>query len=144
MSTSRTTHLHASDLEFLEARGAFSRRGARTFSRSAVLQQQMQLLLELLVHYDPRRTSAMPEVMFQLVARLLPEPWLIKPSSVEHLALRLQETPNFAARVREAGVDPAELVATVAALGFGEKVALLDHALQHQAPAASKASEGES
>lgn len=144
MATGGTTQLQAPDLRFLEKRGAISHRGSRTFSRSAVLHREMQLLRALLVHYDPHRTGAMPEKMVQLVARLLPEPWLISPTAVENLALRLQEAPNFAATVREAGVDPAELVATVASLGFGEKVALLDHAVQLQAPDAAQMLEQES
>ncbi len=45
---------------------------------------------------------------------------------------------DFAARVREAGVDPAALVAAVGALGYCEKAALLDLALQAQAPAAAQ------
>lgn len=143
MATGGTTQLQASELRFLEKRGAISHRGGRTFTRSAVLHREMQFLRGLLVHYDPRRTSAMSEMMVDLVARLLPEPWLITPATVENIALRVQEAPDFAAKVKEAGIDPAELVAAVAALGFGEKVALLDQALQHQAPAAARALEEE-
>jgi hypothetical protein len=144
MATGGTTQLQPPDLRFLERRGAISHRGPGTFSRSAVLHREMQLFRALLVHYDPRRTSAMSEVMVQLVAELLPEPWRITPTAVGSLALRLQEAPDFAATVREAGVDPAELVSTVASLGYGEKAALLDLALQHQAPAAAQALEEES
>ncbi len=59
-------------------------------------------------------------------------------AAVEHLALRVQEAPDFAARVSAAGVDPAALVAAVGALGYCEKAALLDLALQAQAPAAAQ------
>jgi len=98
---------------------------------------------------SPKAQSALLEAMeeHQVTAegetRLLPEPWLITPATVENIALRVQEAPDFAAKVKEAGIDPAELVAAVAALGFGEKVALLDQALQHQAPAAARALEEE-
>src|SRR5260370_41697813 len=120
MGTGGTTELQAPVLRFLEKRGAISHRGARTFSRSAVLNREMQFLRALLTHYDPHRTGGLSEELVDLVARLLPEPWLITSGTVENLALRLQEAPNFAAKVREAGVDPAELVVAVAALRFGE------------------------
>jgi hypothetical protein len=136
-----TAQIQEADAIFLERRGAIAHRGARTFSRSSVLHRELQQLRALLVHYDPRRTSGMSEEMHRLVVRLLPEPWTLKPTAVEHLALRLQEAPAFAVTVAAAGVDPAALVDTVAALGFGEKVALLDHALQEQAPAAAAAEE---
>lgn len=143
MATGGTTQVQAPVLRFLEKRGALSNRGARTFSRSAVLNREMQFLRALLVHYDPHRTGAMSEEMVALVARLLPDPWLITAATVENLALRVQEAPSFAAKVKEAGIDPADLVAAVAALSFVEKMALLDQALQHQAPAAAQALEGE-
>ncbi len=54
-----------------------------------------------------------------------------------HLALRVQEAPDFAARVTAAGFEPAALVRAVAALAYCEKAALLDLALQAQAPAAA-------
>jgi hypothetical protein len=141
MTKGMTAQMQATDLIFLERRGAISHRGARTFSRSSVLHRELQLLRALLVAYDPRRTSGLSEEMHRLVVRLLPEPWALKPAAVEHLALRLQEAPGFAATVTAAGVDPAALVATVAALGLAEKVSLLDHALQEQAPAAAAAEE---
>lgn len=135
------TEMTTPELRFLEKRGAISHRGGQTFSRSAVLHREMQLLRALLVHYDPHRTGAMSEATVQLVACLLPEQWPIAPAAVENLAQRLQE--RRISRLRSAGVDPPELVVAVAALGFGEKVALLDHALQHQAPAAARALEEE-
>ncbi len=143
MGKGTTAKVHPADMVFLERRGALSHRGARTFSRSAVLYREMQLVRALLAHYDPRRGGGMSEAMAGLAARLLPEPWLIKPAAVEHLALRLQEAPGFAAETAAAGIDPADLVAAVAALGMAEKFALLDLALQEQAPAAAVAEEDE-
>jgi hypothetical protein len=143
MGKGTTAKVHPADMIFLERRGALSHRGARTFSRSAVLHREMQLLRSLLAHYDPRRGGGMSEEMAGLAARLLPEPWLIKPAAVEHLALRLQEAPGLAAEAAAAGIDPAALVAAVAALGLAEKVALLDLALQEQGPAAAAAEEDE-
>ena len=142
MGKGTTAKIHPADMVFLEKRGALSHRGARVFSRSSVLHREIQMLRLLLGHYDPRR-GALPEEMAGLVARLLPEPWLIKPAAVEHLALRLQEAPGFAAETAAAGIDPAALVAAVGALGLGEKAALLDLALQAQAPAAAVAEEAE-
>ncbi len=133
-----TVRLNQSEEIFLAARGGLSLRGAHTFSRSAVLDRHVQLLLAMLERSDPRRTGTMSEEMVQVVARLLPEPWAIRPPAVEHLALRLQEAPDFAARVEEAGLEPTVLVATVAALSYCEKAALLDLALQAQAPAAAQ------
>jgi hypothetical protein len=143
MGKGTTAKVHPADMVFLERRGALSHRGARTFSRSAVLHREMQLLRAMLAHYDPRRSGGLSEAMAGLAARLLPEPWLIKPAAVEHLALRLQEAPGFAAETAAAGIDPAALVAAVAALGLAEKCALLDLALQEQAPAAAVAEEDE-
>jgi hypothetical protein len=134
-----TARLNQEEEAYLSARGGLSLRGAHTFSRSAVLFRQVQLLAAVLQRCDPRRTGALSEEMADLVARLLPKPWTIDPAAVEHLALRVQEAPDFAARVREAGVDPAALVAAVGALGYCEKAALLDLALQAQAPAAAQA-----
>jgi hypothetical protein len=141
MGKGTTAKVHPADLVFLERRGALSHRGARTFSRSAVLHRELQLLRAMLAHYDPQRTGALSAEMAALAARLLPEPWLIKPAAVEHLALRLQEAPGLAAESAAAGVEPAALIAAVAALGLGEKAALLDLALQVQAPAAALAEE---
>jgi hypothetical protein len=132
-----TARIMPADCAFLEARGAVSLRGAHTFSRSAVLRREIDVLRALLDHYDPRRGTALPEPMLRLATRLLAEPWLIKPAAVEHLALRLQEAPGFAAQARAAGIDPAALVAAVAGLSFGEKAALLDLAVQEQAAGAA-------
>lgn len=143
MGKGTTAKVHPADLNFLERRGALSHRGARTFSRSAVLHRAMQQLRALLAHHDPRRRGTLSTEMAALAARLLPEPWLIKPASVEHLALRLQEAPSLAAESAAAGIDAAALVAAVAGLDLGEKFALLDLALQEQAPAAALAEEEE-
>ena len=139
MRKGTTAQITTADLIFLERRGARSQRGPGTFGRSSVLHRELQLLRALLTHYDPRRTRGMPEEHHQLVVRLLPEPWLLRPTDVHHLANRLQEAPGFAAAAAAAGVDAAALLAAVAALDFGEKAALLDHALQEQAPAAAAA-----
>jgi hypothetical protein len=142
MANGTTAKVHPADALFLEKRGALSHRGARTFSRSAVLHREIEWLRALLAHCDPRRGGLSAE-MAALAARLLPEPWLIKPASVEHLALRLQEAPGLKAESVAAGVEPSALVAAVAALSAAEKIALLDLALLEQAPGAALAERDE-
>ncbi len=132
-----TVRLNQDEEDHLAARGGLSLRGAHTFSRSAVLVRQLQLLEAILERHDPRRSGALPSAMADLVAGLLPKPWTIDPAAVEHLALRVQEAPDFASRVTAAGVEPAALVGAVGALAYCEKAALLDLALRAQAPAAA-------
>jgi hypothetical protein len=73
------------------------------------------------------------------VARLLPEPWALKVFEVEQMPTLLARVPSFAATAAAAGVDVAALMSLLADLSFGEKMALVDHALQEQAPAAAAA-----
>jgi hypothetical protein len=141
MAKGWTAQIAAADLAFLEKRGAISQRGpGATFSRSAVLHRELQLLRELLRRYDPRKSAALPDAMYQLAARLLPAPWSLKPFEIDQMATLLETAPGFAAAAQEAAIDPAAFLAAIAALGFVEKVALLDHALEVQAPAAAAVS----
>jgi hypothetical protein len=135
-----TVQITAADVRFLEKRGARSHRGGGPFSRSVVLHRTLQMLGDVLEHSDPRRTRALPEAMHGVVVRVLPEPWNLKAFEVEHLATILERAPGFGAAAAAAGVDSAALLATVAALSFPEKLALLDHALQEQGPGAAAAS----
>jgi hypothetical protein len=143
MAKGSTAQISPADLIFLERRGANSHRGKGTFNRSAVLHRELQLLRELLRRYDPVKSAAMPEPMHRLAVRLLPEPWTLKPFEIDQMAALLESAPGFAEAVAAAGVDPANFLATVAALSFVEKVALLDHALEEQAPAAAAAAREE-
>jgi hypothetical protein len=135
-----TVQITAADLAFLERRGARSHRGGGTFSRSVVLHRTLQMLRDCLDQFDPRKTRGMPDEMHRLVVQELPEPWTLKSFEVEHLALILERAPGFAAAAAAARVDPAAVLATVAAMSYAEKLALVDHALQEQAPAAAAAS----
>jgi hypothetical protein len=137
--TTGTVQIHREDLVFLERRGAVSDRSRGTFNRSAVLRRELGLLRELLRRHDPRRSAAMPEAMYELAARLLPAPWSLTRFEIDQMAALLGSVPGFAAAAAAAGVDPDALLAAVGALGLGEKVALLDHALELQAPAAAAA-----
>jgi hypothetical protein len=139
MAKGHTAQITADDLLFLQARGAISDRSRGQFNRSAVLHRELQLLREILHRSDPRTSARLPHEMHQLAVRLLPEPWSLKPFEIDHMAALLQSTPGFAAAVEAAGVDPAAFLAAIAALDFAEKVALVGHALEEQAPAAAAA-----
>jgi hypothetical protein len=143
MAKGSTAQISPADLLFLERRGATSHRGKGTFNRSAVLHRELQLLRELLRRYDPVKSANMPEAMHRLAVSLLPEPWTLKPFEIDQMAALLETAPGFAEAVAAAGVDPASFLAAVAALSFVEKVALLDHALEQQAPAAAAATREE-
>jgi hypothetical protein len=58
---------------------------------------------------------------------------------IDYLADSIEHAPGFAAEVAAAGLEPAAFLAAIAALSFVEKVALLEHAREHQAPAAAAA-----
>ena len=139
-----TLQIAAPDVAFLARRGARSHRGGGTFSRSVVLHRALQMFRDCLEHSDPRRTRDMPEPMHRLLTELIPAPWDLKAFEIDHLALLLERAPGFAAAAQAAAIDPAALLATLAPLTFAEKLALVDHAIQLQSPAASAASPEES
>jgi hypothetical protein len=134
-----TVQIAAADMVFLSRRGARSHRGGGTFSRSVVLHRSLQALRDILDRSDPRQTRGMPEAMHRLVVRLLPEPWALKVFEVEQMSTLLARTPGFEAAAAAAEVDPAELLTLISELSFGEKMCLVDGALQEQAPAAAAA-----
>jgi hypothetical protein len=129
------------DIAFLERRGARAQRGGGEFSRSVVLHRAFQTLRTLLEECDPRRTRGMPEVQHAFLTRILPQPWTLKRLEIEHLATRVEGVPGFRQAAADAGLDAAEVVAALASLTFAEKLALLDQAVQVQAPAATVAEE---
>lgn len=144
MGKGSTAQLEPEDLIFLAKRGAVARRGRGTFSRSAVLRRELQLLRALLRQYDPLKSAGLPKEIHDLAIRLLPEPWtLTKPVEVKNLADLLEHAPDFEAELAAAGMDPAAFLVAIEALNFAEKVALLDHALLHQAPEAAAAAREE-
>jgi hypothetical protein len=91
---------------------------------------------------DPRLTRGMPEEFHGLVIRLLPAPWALGRFEIRKLEQVLEDAPGFAAAVTAGGVDPAVLLAAVAAASPAEKLTLVDHAIQHQAPATAGSSPG--
>jgi hypothetical protein len=132
--------ISAADARYLEQRGGHSNRGRGTFSRSVVLARMLQDLRLYRDLADPRKTRGFPEEFHALVVRLIPAPWSLKRFEVVNLEGLLAATPGFQEAVTEAGVDPAALLAAVAAATPAEKLTLVDHAVQHQAPAAAAAS----
>ncbi len=129
--------ISAAQGEYLARRGARSHRGRGTFSRSVVLGRVLESHRLYQEFTDPRQTRGMPEELHALVLRLLPEPWALRRFEIQRLEDVLELTPGFAAAVRGAGVDPAVLLAEVAAATPAEKLTLVDHSIQHQAPAAA-------
>src|SRR5712692_2916067 len=62
---------------------------------------------------------------------------------VEHLEGILERAPDFAAALAEKGMKADKFLAAIRALTFPEKLALVDHAMQTQGPAASVATSQE-
>ena len=130
----------AADVAFLEKRGARSHRGGGEFSRSVVLHRLFQTLRTLYEECDPRRTRGMPAALHGFLTRILPEPWTLKPLEIDQLADRLSRVSGFREAAAAAGFDAGEVLASLASLSLGEKLALIDQAVQAQAPAAAAAS----
>lgn len=135
-----TLQITAAHAKYLANRGGRSHRGwGNTFSRSAVLGRMLDTLSLYQEFTDPRETRNMPEEFHALIVRLLPKPWALRRFEIKNLEALLATTPGFAAAVTAAGVDPAALLAALAATSPAEKLTLVDHAIRHQAPAAAAA-----
>ena len=140
MPTKNTTiQLSVADITFLERRGARSHRGGGEFSRSVVLHRMLQTMRSVFEASDPRKTRGMSAEVYSLVTRLLPEAWTMRPFEVEHVGTVVARAPGFAEAAKEAGLDPAKVITELDAMSFAEKAALVDQAVQAQAPAASAA-----
>ncbi|HVT18564.1 MAG TPA: hypothetical protein VHQ90_20595 [Thermoanaerobaculia bacterium] len=134
-----TIQIATRDVAFIERRGGRSHRGGGEFSRSAVFHRLVNMLDMLLDHADPLRNRRIAPAQHELVTRHLSEPWAMTAFEIEHLESYLARNSGFAAAARAAGIDPAELLATLAGLNFYEKMALVDQACQAQSPAAAAA-----
>ena len=135
-----TLQISAAHAKYLERRGGRAHRGRGPFSRSAVLGRVLEshrLYQELT---DPRKTRGMPEAVHALIVRLLPEPWLLRAFEIKNLEGILEAAPGHADAAAAAGIDPGAVLAAVAGATPAEKLTLVDHAIQHQAPAAAAAS----
>jgi hypothetical protein len=136
-----SVEMTAAQVRFLEKRGARAHRGpGATFSRSVVLGRMLDYLRMYQESSDPRRTRGLPEPMYQVLVRRLPEPWTLRRLDIETLEAFLARSAKFMAAVEAAKVAPAALLAAVEAMSLAEKVTLVDHAVQVQAPAAAGAS----
>jgi hypothetical protein len=135
-----TLQIGPAQADYLERRGGHSHRGKGTFNRSKVLARCFDTLRLYQQLTDPRTTSGLPEEWHSLIVRLLPEPWTLKPYEIINLEGVLKITTGFAQAAVASGIDPAALLAAVAALTPAEKITLADHAVLHQAPAAATAS----
>jgi hypothetical protein len=122
---------------FLARRGGRSHRGRGAFSHSAVLQRSLQMLGSILERCDPRRTRHMPEAVHRVIVKALPEPWNLKPFEVEQMRALLTRAPGFADAAAAAGVAVEGVLALIDELHYGERMALVDQAIQFQAPAAA-------
>jgi hypothetical protein len=142
MPKGTTVMMSAGDSAFLAERGARSHRGGGEFSRSVVLKRALASLRGMLAEYDPRQ-GGMPEEMHGLVVRLLPQPWALSRFELQHLDRVLAGVTGFGEAARAVGLEPEEVIAAVAQLGFAERVVLADEATRVQAPAASQAWVGE-
>jgi hypothetical protein len=134
-----TIQIAPTDVGFLEKRGARSHRGGGEFSRSAVLHRSLQVLRNILDYSDPRKTRGFAPELHELAIQLLRSPWNLTSFEVEHLPTILERAPDFAAATAEAGVEAGSFLAEISSFTFPEKVALVDHAIQMHAPAASAA-----
>ena len=133
-------HISVATAKYLNQRGGYSHRGRGPFSRSVVLERMIQDLRLYREVTDPRKTRGFPEEFHALVVRLLPEPWHLKRFEILNLEALLEGTPGFKEAVAAAGADPAALLAAIAEATPAEKLTLVDHAVQHQAPRAGATS----
>ncbi|HVT57505.1 MAG TPA: hypothetical protein VHR45_03820 [Thermoanaerobaculia bacterium] len=134
-----TLQLGAGDVAFLGRRGGRSHRGPGEFSRSAVLHWSLDQLRLFLTHHDPLKSGRLTPEQHDLAVNVLPIPWKLRPYEVEHLEGILERAPDFAAALAAKGMKAEKFLAAIRALTFPEKVALVDHAMQAQGPAASTA-----
>ncbi|HVT60661.1 MAG TPA: hypothetical protein VHR45_19965 [Thermoanaerobaculia bacterium] len=136
MPESKTTTLASGRavLAIIKRRGGRSSRGGGEFSRAAVAQRMVTAYGALIERSDPRQTSGLSEEMFRLAVGLLEQPGSLSPPEVGHLGEALGRSPGLEAAAREARVDREEFVKTIEALGFAEKMAIVDASIQDQAP----------
>ena len=133
--------LQPSMLLELERRGARSARGGTTFSRSAVLRRALDTWRALLDDADPRRQLE-PRI-YQAALALLPCGWLLTPFEIRFLPEVLAREAAFPSVLEQAGLAADPFLAAIAGLPYPQKAALVDHAIQLHAPAASAGEAGE-
>ncbi|HVT56899.1 MAG TPA: hypothetical protein VHR45_00740 [Thermoanaerobaculia bacterium] len=134
-----TVQLGPADVDFLAQRGGRSHRGPGDFSRSAILHRSLDHLRLLLAHHDPLKNGRLSPEQHELAIHVLPEPWKLRAFEIEHLEGVIERAPDFAAALAAKRMKPEKFLAAIGALTFGEKLALLDQAMQAQGPAAAAA-----
>jgi hypothetical protein len=132
-----TVQISLAHAEYLSLRGAHSHRGKATFARSAVAGRLLDALRDYQEVTDPRLTRGLSDELHAFVVRLLPQPWALRRFEIEHLEGFLATTPGFKEAAAATGFDPAAVLGEIGAWTSAEKLTLVDHAIQHQAPAAA-------
>jgi hypothetical protein len=133
-------HVRPGKVVFIERRGGRANRGGGEFSRREVLDRLLDTLRNLLEHYDPLKTGGLSSEIGKVAIRLLEDdPWKLKALEIEQLEKVLERAPDFRDALAEAGIEPVEFLRAIQALTFGEKVSLVDRAIQEHSPRASAA-----
>ena len=129
-----SVNLKAEDIERLHQRGARPDRGRGPQSHSARLRRALSLFDAVLVQSDPRLTQDFPEEFFELVIRLLEDPWSLSADLIKLLPAYLEGRPGLRMAAKEAKVDPKEFLSALRKLTFAELLFLVDQAeLRHAA-----------
>jgi hypothetical protein len=93
----------------------------------------------LLEYYDPERRESLPPTLVEIAIQVLNEPWRLKALEIEQLELVFERTPGLDRVLAASGIDRAQFLVAIEKLEFGEKVSLVDRAIQAKAPQASAA-----
>ena len=129
-----SVNLKVEDIERLHQRGARPDRGRGPQSHSARLRRALSLFDAILVESDPRLTQHFREEFFELVMRLLEDPWSLSADLIKILPAYLESRPRFRMVAMDAKVDPREFLAALRKLSFAELLFLVDQAeLRHAA-----------
>jgi len=130
--------LKPEDLDRLHQRGARPDRGRGPQGHSARLRRALSLFDAVLVESDPRLTQSFREEFFELVLRLLDDPWSLSAELIKLLPAYLENRPGFRMAAKEAKVDPKEFLAALRKLTFAELLFLVDQAELRHAPRSAK------
>ena len=118
----------------LRSRGARADRYHGPYNLTQQLSRTLGLYESVVIRSDPRATRGLPEDRYDLILDLLRDSHELETFRIHHLGQYLFETPDFAARAREIGADPAALAAEITAYSFAEKLHLVDAAQIRNAP----------
>lgn len=122
-------------LDRLRHRGARSDKTHGPYNYTQQLTRTLELYESVVIKSDPRETRDLPQAHYELVLDLLHDPQRLEAFHIHRLGDYLSDDPQFAARARAVGLDPAELARTINAYTFAEKLHLVDSAQIRNAPA---------